>query len=272
MRWLLLAALVAFPWPTPPGSADLQVPGARASRSALTAKPHPDPERTWRSALPPDHQARASAGGLGLDLRLATLGSPKLEDHRHARLVALHVPAGAPASPFLPARRFTATWRGFLNLDLRTRLTFSARGRGKVKLTVRGKVLLEGEADDLSTLGSKAARVRKGENPFVLEYTAPESGDATVRLLWQGRDFQIEPVPTTVFTRGSTAESRDRSAARVSFARHRCIKCHRPETPLPATGRVRNAGNASCDPASAVIHWSLKTSAARPATLNGPGV
>ena len=148
-------------------------------------------------------------------------------DTRVARLPALQVPAGA-----WPKRPFRARWTAQLNLDIRTRLTFSASGRGTVKVTIKDKVVLEGEALDLSTLESKAHRIRKGANAVIIEYEPPPTGDATFRLYWQGRDFVREPIPPKVWTRaGATPAPVERG--RAVFASRRCIQCHAPADQLP---------------------------------------
>ena len=55
----------------------------------------------------------------------------------------LYVPAGQPPSPFVPSGRFTATFEGFVNIDLRGDYSFHATGKGGVKLEVNNAVLLD---------------------------------------------------------------------------------------------------------------------------------
>ena len=44
----------------------------------------------------------------------------------------LYVPAGQSPSPFAPAGQFTATFEGFVNIDLRGDYSFHATGKGGV--------------------------------------------------------------------------------------------------------------------------------------------
>lgn len=150
--------------------------------------------------------------------------------HTLQRLPALHVqPTEAPA-PGLQAGPFTVVFEGFLQLELRTRLSFSAEGRGRVRVFVRGQLVLEGEADDLSTLKAEAFRIRKGRNPLRIEYTAPPTGAAVLRLCWQGDAFVREPIPPEAFTHArsdTNAGHASRSTqGRALFAALRCVNCH----------------------------------------------
>ncbi len=147
-------------------------------------------------------------------------------DVRVTRMPAFHSPARA-----WPDRPFQVRWTGSLNLDIRTRLTFSASGRGKVKVTIKGKVVLEGEAEDLSRLDSESQRIRKGANPVIVEYTPPSTGDATFRLYWEGKAFVREPVPPKVWTCDDNAV-RPVERGRAVFAERRCVRCHTPAAPF----------------------------------------
>ena len=55
----------------------------------------------------------------------------------------LYVPEGQPPSSFVPVGRFTATFEGFVNIDLRGDYSFHAIGRGGVRLEVNNAVLLD---------------------------------------------------------------------------------------------------------------------------------
>lgn len=149
------------------------------------------------------------------------------------RLPALHVRPGESPAPGVEAGPFTAVFEGFLQLELRTRLTFSAEGRGRVRVTVRGQVVLEGEADDLTTLKAEWFRIRKGRNPLRIEYSAPPTGAAVLRLCWQGDDFVREPIPPEVLLHArddADATRASRSAeGRALFAALRCVNCHEAE-------------------------------------------
>src|SRR5215218_975337 len=84
--------------------------------------------------------ARGAEPKQGLSVTFESLGSTRPEpDTRPARLLALHVPQGAPPTPFLPPGRFKATWAGDLNLRLRERMSFASEGRGRLTIAVKGK-------------------------------------------------------------------------------------------------------------------------------------
>ena len=106
----------------------------------------------------------------------------------------LYVPEGQPPSPHVPGGRFTATYGGFVNIDLRGDYSFHATGKGGVKLEVNNAVLL-----DLKGIGgvaeakTQSVRLNKGANPIKVTYTSPVKGDAQFRLFWSERPDK--PVP-----------------------------------------------------------------------------
>jgi hypothetical protein len=116
-------------------------------------------------------------------------------DTRAARLVALEVPAGQPATPFLPAGPFTARWDASILSELRAEFAFAADVQGTVKVTLNGAVILEGSA----RVASQPVKLQKGANPITVEFTSPPKGEAMLRLLWSSKEFPWEPVPPTVF-------------------------------------------------------------------------
>ena len=93
-------------------------------------------------------------------------------DSRDARLIALHVPAGAAATPFLPAGAFTAKWEGEINSPLRAEYTIAAEVRGALKLFINGTMLFEGAGDTTSQVMNKTLQLNKGGNKITAEFSA----------------------------------------------------------------------------------------------------
>ena len=144
--------------------------------------------------------------------------------------VLLYTSEGTSPSPFLKSGPFTATYEGFISVDLRDRYTFRAEVNGSVTLQIGEKVILEGTAENGLTEESSRARLSKGLNPFRVVYTSPKEGDGYLRLHWSSPDFSYEPI-----TEGSllhSTESKPLAEAsmlrkgRELFAEHRCAKCH----------------------------------------------
>ncbi|MCG3196740.1 MAG: hypothetical protein GHCLOJNM_01216 [bacterium] len=158
-------------------------------------------------------------------------------DARPARLVAVHVPQGEPPTPFLPPGPFTATWKGFIEVDLRDRFQFAFEGTGKMTLTVEGKTALEADSQVPESLVGKRVRLNKGANRFEATYYGPGDGDATARLLWASTEFPLEPIPATVLTHspteGALLDFETRHRGRNLFVEYRCIRCHRPSEERP---------------------------------------
>ena len=166
----------------------------------------------------------------GLALRIEPIAGGDA-DTREVRLVALHVPAGQAPSPFVAPGRFRATWSGNLNLKVRERYSFAAEGRGKLTVRIGDKPVFEASGDDLSkTPAGEPFRLKKGANKLEVLYEGPESGDATVRLLWSQPKLPPQPPGPAVYTHDAdapeTAKGRVLREGRQLVAEMRCTKCH----------------------------------------------
>ena len=157
-------------------------------------------------------------------------------DTRAARLIALAVPAGQPATPFLPAGPFTAKWEADIVSDMRAEFTFAAEVQGAVKVTLNGAAILEGSAQ----VEGKPVKLQKGANKLAVEFTSPAKGDALLRLLWSSKEFPWEPVPPTAFQHNTNATDLRTGervrAGRLLFAELRCTACHDGAGLVPAKG------------------------------------
>jgi cytochrome c2 len=153
---------------------------------------------------------------------VVTFAAGERSDTRTARIVALHVPAGEAASPFVAAGPFLAVFRGVITVGLRDRYTFAVEGTGAHELRIGGDVVAVG----------KPVRLGKGGNPFELRYRAPESGPATLRLLWSGSGFAPEAVPPDVLSHDPAphADALERGRVlrrgRELIAERQCSRCH----------------------------------------------
>jgi len=193
-----------------------------------------------------------------------TLKAGEKTDTRAARLVALCVPAGQPASPFLAVGPFTARWEADITSDLRSEYTFAADVEGGLKMTLNGAVILEGNSrktiegvatntfpggkiegtlvlNGVTRLAGKPVQLNKGANKLVVEYQSPGLSDAVFRLLWSSKEFPWEPVPPTVFLHDLNATDlrlgeRTREG-RLLFAQSRCSACHEAAALLPEKGK-----------------------------------
>src|SRR5688572_25696234 len=167
----------------------LVVTATAASRAQLAAPPLADA---------PDKNAP------GLTL---TFSAGDKTDARRARLIALYVPAKQPPTPFLPAGPFSARWEGNIHASLRSEYTFAADVKGSFKLTINGKLVLEGAGDTTSQTVNKVFQLNKGANPIVAEFASDGSSDAMLRLNWWSAEFPSEPVPPSVFTHNAQAKT-----------------------------------------------------------------
>lgn len=171
--------------------------------------------------------AETSAPGLALTLRVGDKS-----DARAARLVALHVPAGEPVSPFIPAGPFKARWDGVIVSALRTEVRLHATATGAFTCTVNGQPAFA-DGKPLPVI------LNQGDNPIVVEYTSPSSGEATFRLDWSSRAFPREPLSPLVLRHDPALTSVGESVreGRRLFAQLRCAQCHLGADKLPAAGQ-----------------------------------
>jgi len=155
--------------------------------------------------------------------------------------IMLYVPAGRPATPFLPPGRFTAVWEGALHIDLRGDYSFQAIGRGGMKLVVNNETLLD--LPGISALGkpptTKIVRLNKGANAIKVTYKSPARGDAQLRLFWSelpDKPLPHEPIRTGQLRQNANpalAQADLRRTGRELFLEARCIRCHQGEGSLP---------------------------------------
>jgi mono/diheme cytochrome c family protein len=148
--------------------------------------------------------------------------------------IALHVPAGQPATPFLPPGKFTAIWEGAVKIDLRGDYSFQVTGRGGLKLEVNNAVLLDlpGLGGFAKPVTTKTVRLNKGANSIKVTYTSPNRGDAQLRLNWSERPdkpMPHEPIRAGQLTHEANpalSQASLRRAGRELFLESRCIRCH----------------------------------------------
>jgi cytochrome c1 len=141
--------------------------------------------------------------------------------------VALYVEAGKPASPFIPQGKFSATWEGNINADLRSEYFFAAELNGVLTLEINGATVLDGRAPHIPL--SKAVQLKKGANKLRVAFTSPAQGDAFVRLSWTEKGTNTSPIPQNVLTHTPTTETAKGAQlrrGRESFLENRCAKCH----------------------------------------------
>ncbi|MFO0980264.1 MAG: PA14 domain-containing protein [Planctomycetota bacterium] len=170
-------------------------------------------------ALPDDGAPTTS----GLLLRLER---DLVADVRVARLLALHVPAGAPPSARLAPGPFVATWDGFLEIEARDRFTFAFEGDGSFELDLDEQPVLRVADARPESRTSKPVRLNKGKNRLKARY-ASATGAATVRVLWSSSEFPREPLsPLHLSHAGDAGDAARAARGRELFATRRCVKCH----------------------------------------------
>ncbi|MBI5801448.1 MAG: c-type cytochrome, partial [Verrucomicrobia bacterium] len=145
--------------------------------------------------------------------------------------VWLHVSAGQPPTPFLGAGKFSATWTGFISVDLRGDYLFKAEASGAVKVELGTNTIIEFTGDGTKpSAPTKPVRLGKGNNALKVTFSSPATGDAMLRLLWSEKGSLWEPVHSGMVNRAvgneSLAQQDKLRLGRETFFEARCAKCH----------------------------------------------
>lgn len=143
--------------------------------------------------------------------------------------VWLHVTKGAPPSPFLAAGPFTATWRGFLSVDLRGSYTLQAEVNGSLRVEINAREVLAVSGDGGLSDTGPPLRLNKGTNDVLVVYTPAESGDPHVRLFWTARNSYPQLIPSAAWSHlpdDPMQASRRRHRGRELIIEYRCARCH----------------------------------------------
>jgi cbb3-type cytochrome oxidase cytochrome c subunit len=188
-------------------------------------------------------------------LLLKLVDSTGAQDFKAARLVALYKSEKGTVSPFLKEGSFKAIFTGKLSLQKRSRLYFKFSGNGKATLKINGKSILEAAGKEFREKESSRLRLNPGEHSIAVEYESPSVGEASLRVLWKGRDFAWEPINPESLKYESTSAleiAKTLRHGRELTAKFNCFKCHSPGSLTPDlampeafrdTPSLANAGN-----------------------------
>lgn len=174
--------------------------------------------------------AEASAG------LAQTLRSGTLSDHRTADGIALFVPSGEPATPFLIPGSFTSVWSGELSVDLRGEYSFHGLFTGHLKISINDTVVLDADGKNPAWIDSPKVRLNKGANKIIAEYSAPTSGESLVRVYWSGKEVPFNPIPVGALSHSASADiaaGNQLRRGRDLFAELRCSHCHTTAGGMP---------------------------------------
>ncbi|MFM8471355.1 MAG: hypothetical protein ACKODH_15580, partial [Limisphaerales bacterium] len=143
----------------------------------------------------------------------------------------LYVPAGHPPTPFLSTGKFTATFTGFIAVDLRGDYLFKVEARGTAKVELGTNTIIEFTGDGKqASEPTKPIRLSKGNNALKVTFTSPAAGDAMLKLLWSEKGSLWEPVHSGMISRTvgneALAQQTKLRLGRETFFEARCAKCH----------------------------------------------
>lgn len=157
-------------------------------------------------------------------------------DRNVADNVWLYVPAGEPATPFLPQGPFSAVWTGNILAELRADFTFHIEANGPFKLTINDSVVLETAGTNTEAVASKSVRLNKGANRLMAEFNSSAASDSWVRLYWSNKETPFNPIPNAQLNHPESPELSASLAlhkGRDLFTELRCGKCHTTGPGMP---------------------------------------
>src|SRR5262245_45606263 len=96
---------------------------------------------------------------------IVTYKSGAATDTAVASNVCLFIREGKAATPFLASGKFTASWDGSINAELRGDFAFQAELNGNLKIEINGKPVYEASAAGTAPFG-KFVQLNKGANAF----------------------------------------------------------------------------------------------------------
>src|SRR6185436_10983725 len=102
--------------------------------------------------------------------------------------------------------KFTATWEGNINADLRGDFAFQAELDGELKVEINGNAAYAASSTGSTAPLGKPVQLKKGANVFRAVYTSAAKGDAFVRLSWTEKGPYATPIPFAALTHSPTAE------------------------------------------------------------------
>lgn len=167
----------------------------------------------------------------GAKVTFEAVRGDKERHSQRARLLSLAVDRGETPTPFLPVGAFRATFETVVTLPARDKMNFHIDGRGKAKLKINGKVVLEGTVSSRKSLETeKPLRLKKGGNDIRLEYESSARGDGELRVFWSGRDFGFEPIApellSYVASDAAVVAGEQLRHGHALFVARRCARCH----------------------------------------------
>ncbi len=151
-------------------------------------------------------------------------------DSRVMRLVAFDQPTEESPTLFLPPGPFSLNVTGTMRTPLSGFYDFKIEGTGQAELTINNETIV---TLPNSATTAEAVLLHKGHNLVRIRYKSPPTGDARLRLLWKGYNFNWEPVPSDVFFHDSGSSelvaAQRRRHGRQLFANHHCARCHQAD-------------------------------------------
>jgi cbb3-type cytochrome oxidase cytochrome c subunit len=150
--------------------------------------------------------------------------------------IALALKPGEAPHPRLTAGAGVSRWQGFVTILRAGDYRFSARLRGRLRLVVAGKVVLEAEAKDKAAalVEGPTQRLEAGVQELTAELTWPGDGAAQVELCWQAPFFRREPLPYDQLghlpAKAPARLALDEQIERGRFVAEErsCASCHQP--------------------------------------------
>jgi len=153
------------------------------------------------------------------------IDAERRETVRRDERVAFVWDAGSPDARL--GAQFQASWKGRLWTQIPGRYRLHVFGAGKIKLSLSGEVLIEGESKEPRWFASEPVKQQFGYHRLQIEFE--KLGDAArLSLYWSGPNFDLEPISERwLFHDPEESPNEQFERGRTLVRALRCAACHR---------------------------------------------
>lgn len=165
--------------------------------------------------------------GLIATYRIAGRDQPAVS--RYEPAPAMLLAAGQAPDLRLPAKGWTAQWRGTIEILRPGKHRFAGRASGMLEVRIDAQTVLSIKRGKDEIIG-EPVDLKFGLHLITIQFQ-PAAAGATLAISWEGEAFAREPLPGYVLghARTDTIVADGFSAGRMAVEEHSCTACHRPD-------------------------------------------
>ena len=133
---------------------------------------------------------------------------------------------GRPPDARLVSGPLTVRWTGYLESETTGDYRIHAFGVGRVRVSVKGRVILDANASTPQWIDSQAIELPYDQHPIEIDYQA-DAPPQSLAFYWSGPGFELEPLGDRVLYHEAIADHGDRfGRGQTLYQALRCGGCH----------------------------------------------